>query len=583
MGTALPISSRPLRHHEQFFRFLPEETVAALLIPDPKRSLQHLAQNPAISRILTTTQQRSRFARNSLFFRWFEILAGADSQSPVRRADIFEKLQRIGVIALLDSAERQINSTSSHLPCDLVILADVGRNDEFPAWLLENVFPTLQTVNAEAEFSVYEYHGETVYRIQSPDFQIYYTMIEHTFLASLNRNALQRLIIQSQQEDGSSIARDFVAAVEHSADADIVLAFRLSEIWPSIQSWLQAACPSSNALNAAAMLLPGILQQPLATWDLTLSETLLTEKLRVWYPHESNQDAGPIVDQNSAVPSTLIQNRPFISDRFVAEQVLYYGARHIDLPTWWQRIETLMQALPEAPPTHAIALWRTYLETVLQKPLATLFADIGTVEIGIAWYSRKRLQRRPRRADSLNRLPLLLIIQADAYVEIAHALQRISDAFDLAPSRASFQKIDILAYHVPFFGTPQTLFHAAINDVLLFSWSDELIRDSIRSVRYGQSLAESQEYRSAAFPSRSLTRGYLSLSQTARQLADYWERQPAGRRALLPERLDLPETLSPMIWATTHESEALLTTSASPLGGPVFGLMLLWLAFFPPL
>ncbi len=585
VGTALPIFSQPLRHHERFFRFLPADTVAALLIPNPTRSLHHLTRNPAFSRIFTNIQQRSRSAKNPLLFPCFEIIADPDSQSPPRCVDIFEKLHRIGVIALSESTdEHQPDSTGHHLPYDLAILADVDQDEEFLAWLLEDVFPALQAVNADMELGVFEFQGETLYRLQSLDFQVYYTMIDHTLLASMNRDALQRLVIQSRQKGSSATAQRFASAAEHSAGADIFLAVRLSAVWPSIQPWLHEACSSSNASNTAFITaFLETYQRPFAVWDLTLSDTLLTENLRLRYPRDPNQDADLISDQHSAVPSVLIQNRPFISDRFVSEQVLFYGARHINLPAWWHRILMLMQALPEAPSTRTIALWRTHLETLLQKPIATVFADIGTVEIGTVWYPQNRLQRRPHRADSLSRLPLLLIIQADAYAEIAHALQRISDAFDLAPSRSSFQKIDILAYQVPFFGTPQTLFHAAINDVLLFSWSDELIRDSIRSARYGQSLAEYRDYRSAAFPPRSLTRGYLSLSQTIRQLAAYWERQPSELHNFTSEPLDMPDALSPMTWATIREPEALLTTSTSPLGGSVFGLMVMWFAWFPPL
>ncbi len=562
---------------DEFLRFLPEDTVTAALIPDLELTLQHLASNRVLLRL---------FPDPPVFFR-SAIVHKIESpwlspQILPRLAEISVSPHQIGMIVMLDSAEHPGNSVSDHLAYEFAVLAEIDDHDRALSLLLDEIVPALQTINSDMELGVFEFQGETLYRIADLDIHMYCAIIDHTFLAAMNRDTLQRLVLEFRQEDHAATAQYFASAIDNAAAADLIIGFNLPALWPSIRSRVLQACAAADAPDVA--FLTHILENshlPLAAWDLTIGEETITENLRTRYPrpaiHEIDTVPGSTTDSSNASR----QNRSFISERYVSDQALYYHGRHINLAAWWQQVLVLLETAPEAHHIRTIEMWRIRLETILRTSLESVFAELGSIEIGMAWYPAELIQRRPRQTNSLADLPFLLMFHTDAVDTTASGLERLSDTLDPAPSRSFFQGVEIRAYQFPFFGATQTLFHAIVDDVLLFSWSDIIIKDAIRVARYGQSLAETQEYRSAAFPPSSLTRGYLSLSDTARRLTAYWERQPLYHHVSIPETTELLAAQPPMTWATTVEPEGFLTTARSPLGGPLLVLLVMWLTFFP--
>jgi hypothetical protein len=494
-----------------------------------------------------------------------------------------DMIQHAVAIAVLSEGDHSSDGATPPEPPEFAIFTDVKEEEKFLAILLDELFPALQAEGLGVELGVFQFQGETIHQIANQHFQAYYAIIDQTFLAAESRDILQRLVQEFKHESVSSKSHTFAEAFQVSPNSDVHVTIQLPALWSHIRSNLIEAC--SSMPRTEKNLLFSFLENyhwPFVTWNLTLRQDSIYERLHVTYPYTA-MSPSPMPPREST--DTLLsqhRNRRFVSDRLISDQVIYYGARHINMPAWWQNIQSFIQQIAETDNANELELWLSRIESLLQKPLSTFLSELGDVEIAGAWYPPEFVQRRSRRLASLSQIPLVLMLHTDARHDLERALQHMLTALRIPTSRTSFQDREIVAYQLPVYGETIVLFQTIVDDVFLFSGSENIIRESIRRADYGQSLSEKEDYRAGfvSFPSLSLTRGYLNLSEFMRLLNTSRNRQELVYQGAFPSALtDMMPSLSPMAWVTTVEPHGFLTTSRSPLGGPIAGLLTMWLFF----
>lgn len=580
-GSGIAVFGQTHYPGEQFFRFLPEEnTIAVILMPDLPGTLQHLEYTPVIRHLLVSSRGEENVPFQHPLSQW---MATITDQTGIPLTGWRNLAQHAVAFAVLSEEGPDDDAATALISPELALFIDIEDEERFLTVLLDDIFLTLQSQEPDTELGIFQFQGETLHQITNQHFQAYYAIIDHTFLAAMNRDLLQRLVQEFKNDNVSSAAHAFAEAFRAATDADVHVAVQLPTLWPHIRSKLIDTCASMPGIEMNLLLsFLENYQWPFATWNLTLHQESISERLHIIYPSTATSSPPMSPYRTGDPPVSHYHNRRFVSDRLISDQILYYGARHVNVSAWWQDVQSFLHmAAAEAGRVNEFESWLIRLETLFQKPLNTLLSELGDIEIAGAWYPPEFVQRS-RRIASLAQIPLVLMLHADARHELERALQHLLTALGVPQSRSSFQEREIVTCQVPFYGKTMVIFYAIVDDVFLLSGSEALIKESIRRARYGRSLSEHEEYRAgfASFPSQSLTRGYLSLSASAKLLNASWNRQAAlSQRALLPVLADMMLQWPPMIWVTTVEPHGFLTTSESPLGGPIAGLLAIWAAF----
>jgi hypothetical protein len=183
-------------------------------------------------------------------------------------------------------------------------------------------------------------------------------------------------------------------------------------------------------------------------------------------------------------------------------------------------------------------------------------------------------------------MPLVLLLQIDNQSTMQQALQNFSDALQLPVRQKVFQNVTLHSIELPGRIASITLWFAFINDFLVVSGSEALLRESVRVTLHKRSLATSQEYQtlSLSLPSQGFAKGYIKFSECADLLRNYLDQHASfldSRRHRIRARYDMTymlAQLSGMMWVTTSTDQGILTKSRSPLGGTVAGsLMAAWI------
>lgn len=522
-----------------FLRCWPDDTVMAAVIPDVEDMGRHAAQHALLSAWAPRLGQ-------ALYA--FIVQNMPDAALPAVPIESLHALSgALRRMALLGVAGPSAASL------EWLVVAELQEQSAWLPLLFDDLIPALHATDPSLEVNISEWQGVPVYHISGEAHHVVCAIIQQRVLLAGTRATVERAIARSRADSLAETARQAASAFTSGNPADLSVTLNL----PAVRTRLLAQIEhvGSQQQTTGLSVLRAALSNarwPLVEWRMRIEPDSIREDLDLRSFAQRPKPDGARAD----LSSPLRNHRQFVSTRLLSDRVMAYYARHINLSAWWRRAGSGAESLP------GLAEWRNRLHT----PLEDLFREIGDLEIGAVWYQAAQRSAPRHQPRSLARIPAVLCVHAADDADILTLRQRLTDWVGRASDRSRFQDVEVLTYQVPLFGDTFPLFHAVIDRVGLLSWSDTMLREAIRAIQYGHAAPDAQ-FR--AWPASSATRGYLDLRSVLNRLD--------AERVLAGPGLPAPEAIVPFTWSTTVDSTGHHTAARSPVGGPVIGLLLLWL------
>lgn len=582
----LPISLHAQNFQASFIpeQFLPENTLAICVLPDPPATLQ-------------------RFKQTLLYEAW---LAGATAQpveipadtSGIKTAPLFENvLQKFPAlmqgklfsdirplfdksvaVALVDIMPGEDAGASLFSP-ELVFIADVSDSAEMVKNVLETkIIKAIQSKEPDVEFMVESFAGIDSYVLSNDQFHIQYAFIDHAFILALSGETLHKIIAVSQAarnrtaEDAASTLFNaasyravFDTAIQGDHESRIYV--NVQRLWRTLRPLIYQQCADSQSVRNRILLeLLDHYQLTTLAWTFSLKDGGGYERL--FYKIDSQEDPQ---NSRSASPRLLpvlaeAGNGAFSSDEIIPANILYYWAIRGNIAKLWRQLTDSIQMSPFPQQQEQFRTWVENIEHGLHTSLEQEFLPALGQEMAVAWYDMGFRHRLTRSQAVLEDFPLVLLVQVAKRQTLDQILPRLLTFSQARNKNRIFRGTEIRVFEIPGAIAPVTVYMAFVRDFLVLSVSRTVLEAIIATSQQGGELASNQDYRklSVSFPDLIYAKGYINLKRVLRRM----QQKPSIK---VPDISSFAERFSGMMWVTTVVNGGFLTESFSTIGGPVVG------------
>lgn len=564
--TSLDAQAVNLSNSEQLEDFLPESTLAAMVIPHfpaTSEKLRHSLTTLASIQPLQPALHR--------FTTWLQECA---DPSGFPFSDFRSIFQATVAIALLDIGIVDNTQSISLAFPEILFAAEITDSKTTLQHLLEKIIrQDLQFRTPALEFRSNMVQGVRLWIVSNAQFQFAYTFLDHVFLLTTNPDFLQHVIAYRQHSGYDESSDMFIPlhkaegyrsihqAIAHDAH-DVRVYINIRQLWQKLHTVYHQQC---LPLSVSATQRNSLLCEPpplrSLTWLCSLHENGGHE--RTFWEMDAQETPPPSSNWTFWPELQAMENGYLISDRLIPSNVLYYRAWQFDSSGWWRRWKRYFDLFLPASSQEEISRQIQQLEQTLGRQVESEILSAFGNEMAIACYDPSRwLHMRGQKASSEN-FPCSLMIRLRQREPIEHLIQSIA-----AIPVSSITVQDIPVYQLDFSGTmtPIKLYTAFIQDFLTITSSQRSLQQILTVAQQGGSLASLSEYTalSALCPETCYAKSYFNLRYFL-QRADLL---PTSVSATVPT---LPDSINGILSVTTRTPLGVLTESFSAIGGTAIG------------
>lgn len=566
----LIISSPSLYAVQNLEAFFPPSSLAVLVVPNLKAAgekLQHYAQTLPSPHPLSTYLENVSFWQDT-----FERFSGI----PLSEAGmIFEGSCALALLdpGQLESVERQ----HSLLSPPILLAANVSDAVGVQELLKKIVRNHIQAQVLSVEFHSKTVQGIELWTISNAQFQYAYTFWDQIFLFTTKPEYLERMLRERQCSSRDSGSCDTFTSLwnadeYHSArsvisrfDHDIRVHINVVQFRDHLQRLYRQNCATTffSEYQELFQLAENFPVRSL-TWLCSLQEQGGYERL--FWEFVKPEKSGRAEQK----PQTVIENDLLVSDQLVPGNVLYYQAKRMNFPIWWQQykhaIETLLSVTQQEQFSQQL---QDLLHTLSLDPEEDIYPEedifpaLGS-EVAIACYDPVRWRQKQRAENSLEHFPCLFLISLHQQTQLEQHLQ----AHTL--SKRLVQGIPVYTLELPGALSPISVYGAFIEDFLVISASLQALQPVLTVAQQGGSLASLPDYAqlSASFATHCSGRRYFNLKQ-------FFQRFPRLSQTVTENRGAASVSMTGILSVTTTAPEGVFTESFSTLGGTVLAAVII--------